>query len=373
MQFDLPISKLLNWPINKFGFVVNIAIIDDSKSVLASLVETLASIACADLFAYSDPDSALSDSMRTDFDLFLVDYTMPKKNGIELIREVRQDPRHGGVPIIMLTSETDHSIKIAAIEAGATEFISKPVDAVELRARVKNLLALRDAQIELHFRATTLEAAVSEATREIAAREEEIIWRLARAIEFKDGHTGNHITRVADISKLIALALGLDEERAQMIYLAAPLHDIGKIGIPDELLGKPAKLAADEFERMKQHVEIGTRILANGRSELIKVACAIAGGHHERWDGSGYPRGLSGNDIPLEARIVAVADVFEALCSERPYKRAWSTDAACAEVRASSGSHFDPDCVAAFIRQWPQILALMNDSAAKTASTRAAN
>lgn len=352
---------------------MNIAIIDDSKSVVVSLVETLSSITRADLFVYTDPESALSDSRRTDFDLFLVDYTMPKKNGIELIREVRQDPRHTGVPIIMLTSETDHSIKIAAIEAGATEFISKPVDAVELRARVKNLLALRDAQIELHFRATTLEAAISEATREIAEREEEIIWRLARAIEFKDGHTGNHITRVADISRLIALELGLDEEHARMIYLAAPLHDIGKIGIPDELLGKPAKLAADEFARMKQHVEIGTKILANGRSELIKIACAIAGGHHEKWDGSGYPRGLARDDIPLEARIVAVADVFEALCSERPYKRAWSVDAAHAEVCASSGSHFDPDCVAAFVRQWPQILALMSDYTARNMSPRVAS
>ncbi len=284
---------------------------------------------------------------------------MPKRNGIEVIREIRNDLQHATTPIIMLTSETERSIKIGAIEAGATEFISKPVDAVELRARVKNLLSLRKAQLELQCRATNLEAAINLATREIAAREEEIIWRLARAIEFKDGHTGNHVTRVADISKLIALELGLSEAHARMIYLAAPLHDVGKIGIPDELLGKPARLSAEEFAIMKQHVEIGTQILANGCSELLKIACSIAGGHHEKWDGSGYPAGLAGHQIPLEARIVAVADVFEALCSERPYKRAWSIEAAYAEILSCSGTHFDPDCVAAFVSQWPRIQAMM--------------
>jgi putative two-component system response regulator len=149
-----------------------------------------------------------------------------------------------------------------------------------------------------------------------------------------------------------------------MIYLAAPLHDVGKIGIRDELLGKPTRLSVEEFAVMKQHVQIGTQILANGCSELLKIACSIAGGHHEKWDGSGYPYGLAGTDIPLEARIVAVADVFEALCSERPYKRAWSVDAARAEILACSGTHFDPDCVSAFVSQWPRIQAMLSETVA---------
>lgn len=350
---------------------VNVAIIDDSKSVVAALTHALSPIEDIVLFGFLEPSKALDRAKSMQFDLIVVDYTMPGMNGIEVITALRGDSRHLTVPIIMLTSETGHDIKVRAIESGATEFVAKPVDEIELRARAVNLLALRKAQMQLQSRAADLEAAVAHATAEICSREEEIICRLARAIEFKDGHTGNHVTRVADISKMIALEVGLSEREAHIIYLAAPLHDVGKIGISDVLLGKPGKLSPEEYRQMKQHVEFGVQILGDSSSDLLKVACAIAGGHHEKWDGTGYPQGLSGESIAHEARIVAIADVFEALCSERPYKKAWSLDAAYDEILALSGSHFDPECVAAFARQWPQICRLMGGEPIEAPKSRA--
>ena len=186
-----------------------------------------------------------------------------------------------------------------------------------------------------------------------------MIWRLARAIEYRDGDTGEHVSRVAQISQLIANGVGLGPERCRTIYLAAPLHDIGKIAIADAILGKPGKLTPEEIAMMREHVTIGARILENGSSDLIRTAELIAQSHHERWDGAGYPDRLSGTDIPLEARIVAIADVFDALCSERPYKSAWPIEKAYAEIIACSGTHFDPVCVAAFREKWPEILVIM--------------
>ena len=237
--------------------------------------------------------------------------------------------------------------------------MNKPFDPTELQARVVNLLALRSAQVELADRATWLAGKVEQATAHLLAREEEIIWRLARAIEYRDGDTGEHVSRVAQISKLIAGGIGLTQHHCRMIYLAAPLHDIGKIGIADAILGKPGKLTPAEIGIMREHVTIGARILENGSSELIRTAELIAQSHHERWDGTGYPDKLSGNDIPIEARIVAIADVFDALCSQRPYKPAWPIDKAYAEIITCSGSHFDPACVSAFCDKWSEIEAIM--------------
>jgi two-component system, response regulator RpfG len=186
-----------------------------------------------------------------------------------------------------------------------------------------------------------------------------VIWRLARAIEYRDGDTGEHVSRVALISQLIAAGIGLSPQRCRTIYLAAPLHDIGKIAIADAILSKPGKLTHEEMILMREHVTIGARILENGSSDLIKTAELIAQSHHERWDGAGYPDRLSGTDIPIEARVVAIADVFDALCSERPYKKAWPIEKAYAEIIACSGAHFDPRCVAAFRDKWEEIQVIM--------------
>ena len=319
-----------------------------------------------------DPEAAVKRCFARQFDLVLVDYMMPKIDGIEFIEILRRSTGYSLVPIIMITSNGEQSIRLRAIEVGATDFLTKPFDSVEMQARVRNLLALRKAQLELSDRALLLSAQVEAATLHLVAREEELIWRLARAIEYRDGSTGEHISRVAAISRLIALGLGFDEARARILYLAAPLHDIGKIGVSDLILQKPGRLNDEEMGLMRKHVKIGCHILEDGSSDLIHVAALIAGAHHERWDGLGYPSGLAGDAIPIEGRIVAVADVFDALCSERPYKQAWPIERARAEIVASAGSHFDPACVAAFEAQWSRIEAVMADPVEPEQGTAAA-
>ncbi|MBB4954830.1 putative two-component system response regulator [Agrobacterium vitis] len=338
---------------------MNVVLIDDSRSVLLALRCELEQLAGVRVDTFEDPEIAVSACAHTQFDLVLVDYTMPKLTGLDVIRALRAMPSYDLVPVVMITSETEKLLKMKAIEAGATDFLQKPVDMIELKARVKNLLNLRRAHLDLAVRAEGLVADVNAKSIELVASEEEIIWRLARAIEYRDGATGDHVSRVAQIALLIAQDLQLDPDFCRQIYLAAPLHDIGKIGIPDEILSKPGHLTLTERDIMRQHVEIGVKILENGTSRLLLVAERIAGGHHEKWDGSGYPKGLSGEAIPIEARIVALADVFDALCSPRSYKPAWSPQDALVHIFREKGHHFDPACVDAFERQWPQIVTIM--------------
>lgn len=345
---------------------VHIVLVDDSRSALFALDIAVREIPGVHVIAFEDPAKALEHCLKSPIDLLIVDFTMPKYTGIELVAELKRQNVLQHVPVIMVTSETERSIRIQAIETGVTDFIGKPFDSIELKARVRNLLALRRAQRDLSQQASRLVDEVDKATEELAEREEEIIWRLARAIEFRDGDTGDHISRVAQISKLIAKDLGLSSEHCRMIYLAAPLHDVGKIGISDSVLLKPGRLTPDEITEMRRHVEIGVRILEKGTSDLVRIAEAVAGGHHEKWDGTGYPKGITGGNIPIEARIVAIADVFEALCSERPYKRAWPIEEARDHIIAQSGLHFDPACVTAFENQWSRIASLMAQDLPKT-------
>ncbi len=290
-----------------------------------------------------------------------------------MIRRLRRQPGYEDVPVVMVTSQAKRSVRLEALAAGATDFLAKPFDPLELQARVLNLMALHKAQLALADRAKSLDMAFRHATEQADMREQEIIWCLAQAMASRDGNTGDHIERVANIAELIAEGLGLDRIQRRNIYLAAPLHDIGKIAIPDAILQKPGKLDQHEIELMREHVPIGVAILANSSAELSRVATAIIAGHHEKWDGTGYPKGLSGDAIPIEARIVAVADVFEALCSDRPYKQAWPFERAYEEIIACSGSHFDPACVAAFRRKWPAIRALFEHGADEDHSMAVSN
>ncbi|HTJ59089.1 MAG TPA: HD domain-containing phosphohydrolase [Devosiaceae bacterium] len=340
---------------------MRILIVDDSRSSLALLAAQVGELGAHQIESFLDPEDALERSAGEQFDLVILDNVMPKMDGVELTRRLRATERYRLIPIVMVTSDVDRALRLEAIAAGANDFLTKPFDAVELQARVRNLLALRQSQIELADRALWLMREVKTATRHVVEREEELIWRLARAIEYRDGDTGGHVSRVAQISRMIAQSLGLSAERCHIIYLAAPLHDIGKIGIPDAILGKPGKLSPEEMATMRRHVTIGARILERGSSELIRSAELIAQSHHERWDGNGYPDRLSGEDIPIEARIVAIADVFDALCSERPYKAAWPIEKAYAEILRGRGTQFDPACVAAFEVCWAAIAALMAD------------
>jgi putative two-component system response regulator len=342
---------------------VRVLIVDDSRSSLAMIASIVKEASSADVTSCLRPIEALGLCEATQFDLILVDHVMPDMDGVEFTGRLRAREAYRLVPIIMVTSNIDRETRIEAIRAGATDFVNKPFDPTELQARVANLLTLRAAQVNLADRANWLAREVERATSHLLAREEEVIWRLARAIEYRDGDTGEHVSRVAQVSQLIAQGIGLSAQRCRTIYLAAPLHDIGKIAIADAILGKPGKLTPEEFKIMREHVTIGARILEGGSSDLIRTAELIAQSHHERWDGKGYPDQLSGTDIPVEARVVAIADIFDALCSERPYKQAWPIEKAYAEIIACSGTHFDPACVDAFRAVWPEIQAIMQGEA----------
>lgn len=348
---------------------MQVLVIDDSRSSLALLVKTIEGVEDCRVEGFLRPSEALACAAAQQFDLIVVDNIMPEMDGMIVTDRLRAMAGYRQVPIIMVTSDVDAAVRLNAIGAGANDFINKPFDVVELQARVRNLLALRQAQLELADRASWLARAVEDATRKLARREEEVIWRLARAIEYRDGDIGGHVSRVAMISRVIGRGLGLDDERCHVLYLAAPLHDIGKIGIADAILGKPGKLLPEEFIAMQKHVSIGARILEDGNSDLVRVAERIARWHHERWDGSGYPDRLAGETIPVEARIVAVADVFDALTSARPYKAAWPVEEAYAEILRGRGSHFDPACVDAFVAGWSEIEALLRMEATSLLAT----
>jgi two-component system response regulator RpfG len=291
----------------------------------------------------------------------LVDYMMPDMDGIEFVKRLRALPGYEHVPIVMVTVHDDRKVRYAALDAGITDFLTKPVDARECLARCRNLLTLRRQHLVLEDRRRLLEHMVEDATREVREREKETLMRLARAGEFRDEETGYHLIRMARYSRLIATALALEPDESQTIELAAPLHDIGKIGIPDQILLKGAKLDPSEWEIMRRHPIIGHEILKGSASKYVRMGALIALGHHEKYDGSGYPNGLVGDHIPLCARIVSVADVYDALTSVRPYKKAWPSEQAFEYVAAQAGRHFDPRMVEAFQGMKKQVLQTQNE------------
>jgi putative two-component system response regulator len=333
-----------------------VVIIDDSRSSLALLKRLVGETQVRRCHIFDDPTKAAAVVASLNASLVLVDYHMPKMNGIEFIVWMRSVAALADVPVIMVTASDDRGVRHAALQAGATDFLHKPVDVAELKPRLHNLLKLRHAQIELRKRAETLATEVATATETIKKHERELIFRLARAVEFRDPETGAHIRRMASYCVLIGEALGLAAEECDILELAAPLHDIGKIALRDSILLKSGKLTPAERAEMQQHATHGRHILADSSAHVLQVAAEIAWCHHEHWDGNGYPRGIRGQDIPLVARIVAVADVFDALTTERPYKQAWPIDKARSFVVENAGTQFDPACVVAFLRRWNDIV-----------------
>ena len=288
------------------------------------------------LFA-KDGQAAL-DLVRSDRpDLILLDVMMPGLSGYEVCRHLKRDPWTSAIPVVFVTALADVANEHTGLELGAVDYITKPFNPHIVRARVRTHLSLVCADELLETRL-------------------EVVQCLGRAAEFKDNETGRHVVRMSHYSQIVARALGYGEQAAQDLLHAAPMHDIGKIGIPDAVLLKPGKLTAEEWKIMRQHTVIGARILGDHPSGLLQLAASIALNHHEKWDGSGYPNGLAGEDIPHTARVVAVADVFDALTSVRPYKRAWSVSDAVELLREESGRHFDPEIVTAFLDCLPQIL-----------------
>jgi len=335
----------------------NLAIAVDDNEMALMLLESMAQSMNLPLKVFSKPLKAREFIEHNKFDIAFVDFQMPIMNGIELTRLIRG--RHPSVPIIMITAETDdHELRLQAMEAGATDFMHKPFNTYEFMARARNLLDLRKYQLLHEARAKSLEHEIHETIREVTEREYETLKILGRASEYKDTDTGNHVKRVAFYSRLLAEKLGQSATFQETIYHAAPMHDIGKIGIPDRILLKPGRLDKDEFEIMKTHAEIGYNILVDSKSPYLKAGAEIAGSHHEKFDGSGYPNGLKRDEIPLLGRIVAVVDVFDALTCNRPYKKPWPFDLAVREIKDGSGGHFDPNVVKAFLSSLSSIRAI---------------
>jgi two-component system response regulator RpfG len=335
---------------------MNVLIVDDQPSqrtMFRHLVEDIGpDVRVTD---FGDPIEALSWSQVAPPDLLLLDYRMPKLDGLEFTRRFRQPLTHRDVPIVLITVVSDEPIRNAALEAGVIDFLVKPVRPRELRSRCRNLLMLRQQQQSLKSRTYDLERRLLMSMREIDDREREVLHRLARATEYRDHTSGPHLERLARYSGLIAEALGLPDEEVRVIELAAPLHDIGKIGLPDAIVRKPGLLTPEETEFMRSHPRIGHDILAGSSSRFVQLGATIALRHHERWDGSGYPDGMAGRDIPVAARIVAVADVLDALTTPRPYRGAWSLDQALEYLQAEAGGKFDPEVVAAVLTRREQI------------------
>jgi two-component system response regulator RpfG len=319
---------------------------DTGRTILAQLIRSIDNT--VEVVAFGDSREALGFVRERTPDLILTDYKMPGLDGLAFTREVRGIPACRDVPLVMVTIVEDKRIRYEALDAGATDFLNRPIDPHECRARCRNLLTLRHQQQIIRHRARWLEEQVALATQEIGSRERETLLRLAKAGEYRDEGTGNHVVRIARYCRVIAEGLGLPSGRCEEIELASPMHDIGKIGIPDSVLLKIGPLTPGETTLMRTHTRIGYEILKGSPSRYLQLGAIIALHHHEKFDGSGYPNRLSGDDIPLSARIVAVADVFDALTTERPYKRSWSADQAVRHIEAGVGRHFDPACVAAF-------------------------
>lgn len=324
--------------------------IDDQSTSRAILTHVINSInPKIKVIEKSNPEEALVWATKNKADLVYVDYLMPEMNGIDFVRLLKTLPNYKAVPVIMITIRKDAETRYAALDAGVTDFINKPIDVYECKARCKNLLTMHQQHIALENKSYLLESLVRAATVEIKSREKETLMRLARAGEHKDFDTAQHLQRMSLYSRALADKIGLSEEEAEIIELAAPLHDIGKIGIPDSILLKKGPLDDLELKQMRTHPLIGYEILQESPSKYLQKGCEIALAHHERYDGTGYPYSLKGKDIPLSARIVAVADVFDALTSARPYKEAWSIDKALEYIRDESGKHFDPELVDAML------------------------
>ncbi|MBK6852719.1 MAG: response regulator [Burkholderiales bacterium] len=340
---------------------MQVAIIDDTQMNVTFMQHLVKKLPGCTPVTFTDPLVALDWCLDKDPDLLIVDQQMPGLSGIELVKRFRV--RHPDTPTLMVTANCDKELRYEALGIGVTDFLTKPVDNVEFLARARNMLALRESHKKvadhaafLADRNAWLDDEVRKKTQAIVAQAQETVICLAKAAEHRDPETGAHILRMSHYSRLIARRLGLSTEQQDLLLAAAPMHDIGKVAIPDMILLKAGKLDDEEMAIMRRHAFIGYQVLSVGTSPLLQTAAQIAHSHHEKFDGSGYPQGLKGEAIPLFGRIVAVADVFDALTSARPYKTAWTVERARQLLIDGKGSHFDPACVDALLGEWDEAL-----------------
>lgn len=339
---------------DKFTFLI----VEDNQTSLMLMEKMLTRyLPDCDILSYASPATLLAELPRLSFDIGIIDFQMPDMNGVQLIEAIRSDRRFAGKPFVMVTADRDAQTRMAAINAGAIDFLLKPIEPVEFKARIQNLMWLCEAQRKLANQADWLRAEVEKATMELRRREEEIIGCLTLAAGYKDVETTAHAARMAHYCAILARRLGFDDDACRDIRLAAPMHDIGKVGIRDDILQKQDGLSPSERQHMNEHARIGGSILGGSSCDLLQLAAQIAKTHHERWDGTGYPSGLKGDEIPLVGRIAAVADVFDALTTERPYKAAWTMEQAFAYLRQEAGKQFDPRCVETFVEAAAEIRA----------------
>ncbi|WP_206028601.1 HD domain-containing phosphohydrolase [Thalassoroseus pseudoceratinae] len=355
-------------------------IVDDEPYNILVVRKLLLAEGYGDFVTTSKSVQALDMFSRAEPDVLLLDIMMPEVSGLEILEAISQDERLRQIPVIILTAANDAGIKAKALQLGAADFMAKPIEPTELVPRIRNVLAAKAHRDQLERYSIELECEVRKKTAQLEASRRDVIAALARAAEYRDDDTGQHVIRVGKYAGIIASELGFSPAYVEQIELAAQLHDVGKIGITDSILLKPGKLEPEEFRKMQNHTQFGQYIIEpaddrqtalppgtceskssdSPRSSILRMASIIAQTHHERWDGSGYPRGLSGEDIPIEGRITAVADVFDALSSERPYKEAFPREKCLAILEEGRDCHFDGTILDAFFRRIDDIIAVQD-------------
>lgn len=334
-----------------------ILVVDDEPAIVMMLEDLLNAAGFTTVRSTTDARQVVAVYQEWQPDLILLDIHMHPLDGLEVmaqLRPVEQDY----LPILVLTGDTTQAMRQRALAVGAKDFLNKPFDPIEALTRIRNMLEVRLLRNALRDHNMLLEAKVRERTQELQQTRLEIIRRLGRAVEYRDNATGLHVIRMSYYAASLARAAGMSAEECELLFQASPMHDIGKIGIPDRILLKPGHLDADEWAVMRTHTVIGAEMLAGHDSELMQMAYLTALTHHEKWDGTGYPQGLRDEAIPLVGRITAVSDVFDALTSTRPYKHAWTVEDAVTEIRQRRGTHFDPQLVECFCDLLPEILAI---------------
>ena len=338
-----------------------ILIVEDDQVSRKLLTRILSSTGFKNIQAIPNANHLFKLYDQLEPDLLILDLNLPGINGFQAMQRLREDHPDGFLSVLVISSDDEEHVHLRALASGAKDFLGKPYNRAKVLVRCRNLIETHLLYKELRGKNQEREVKVRERTRELRDSRLDVIRRLGYAAECRDSDTGDHIIRMSRYCACLARALGMPDEECELVLATTPLHDVGKIAIPDRILLKPGPLTPEEWDVMKTHAIVGGEILAGGDSSFLKMAEQIARTHHERWDGKGYPAGLKGKEIPLVGRICAVCDVFDALTADRPYKKAWTVDDAVKEIKKMSGAYFDPAVVDIFLAILPEIRSIKKD------------